>query len=416
MVLKMKDRADALVSSGSGHARERGRTHHSAEGAPRLASSRPHPPPFSGPLVGSSGVALPTAIFALLVVGVLVGTAFFVGRQEQLVGRNTVRAQQAFAAAEAGLHVQLGAWVASEATSLGTGDSMLFSGSVSASGWYRGSLRRLNDLLFLIRSEGFSADSAARQQVGMVVRLQPVGVSVAAALRTLTVLGMSGSSQVDGTDNVPSTWGGCPIPDAGVPGIQLPDAGQLAAAGCTSAACVAGNPPVDERPLTADSLLVLADGVVGDLRAQATKVIPSGGYRTIQPSSTGGICNTDDPDNWGSPAQPLGPCGRHFPLVWVDGDLAVNGVQGQGVLVVAGDLVVDGGFEFYGPVIVTGTLTTRGAGGHFFGGVVAGRVDLAQDEVTGTATIAFSSCALARAVRSLAAASPLRSRAWLVLY
>ena len=369
----------------------------------------------SRPWHRSSGAALPAAIFALLVVGVLVGTAFFLGRQEQLVGRNTVRSQQAFAAAEAGLHVQLGDWVTSSGNQLTAGDSIVFSGAVATSGWYRGSLRRLNDLLFLIRSEGFSADSAARQQLGMVVRLQPLGVRVVAALRTLTVTGMSGSSRVDGTDNVPGAWGGCPPPGSAVPGIQLPDAGTLTTVGCTDAACAAGNPPVEEQPLTADSLLALADGVVGDLRAQAVVAIP-GGYRRIQPSSTGGICNTDDPNNWGSPAQPLGPCGQHFPLVWVDGDLAVNGVQGQGVLVVDGDFVVDGGFEFYGPVIVTGTLATRGTGGHFFGGVVAAAIDLAQDEVTGRATIAFSSCAIGRAIRSTTAVKPLRSRGWLVLY
>ena len=371
------------------------------------AASRPWRP--------SSGAALPAAIFALLVVGVLVGTAFFLGRQEQLVGRNTVRSQQAFAAAEAGLHVQLGDWLASGGNQLVAGDSIVFSGTVATSGWYRGSLRRLNDLLFLIQSEGFSADSAARQQLGMVVRLQPVGIRVPAALRTLAVLGVSGSSLVDGTDNVPGVWGGCPPPGPAVPGIQLPDAEALETVACTSAACVTGNPPVEEWALTTDSLLALADGVVGDLKARATRVLP-GGNRTIQPSSTGGICNTDDPDNWGSPAQPLGPCGQYFPLVWVDGDLVVNGVQGQGILVVDGDFVVDGGFEFYGPVVVTGTLTTKGAGGHFVGGLAAARVDLMQDPVTATSTVSYSSCALARAIRATATAQPLRSRGWLVLY
>jgi hypothetical protein len=38
-------------------------------------------------------------------------------------------------------------------------------GTVTGTGWYRGTVRRLNDLLFLARSEGFSRDSTARQQV-----------------------------------------------------------------------------------------------------------------------------------------------------------------------------------------------------------------------------------------------------------
>jgi hypothetical protein len=47
------------------------------------------------PIANSRGVALPLAIFALVVIGILVGASFYIGRQEQTVGRNTVRLQQA---------------------------------------------------------------------------------------------------------------------------------------------------------------------------------------------------------------------------------------------------------------------------------------------------------------------------------
>jgi len=375
--------------------------------------SLPSLPSF--PSLASTGAALPLAIFALLVVGVLVGAAFLFGRQEQFIGRSTIRSQQAFGAAEAGMHLQLGAWAETGSNGLVTGDSASFEGALGSTGWYRGSIRRLNDLLFLVRSEGFSADSNARQQLGMIVRLRPIELRVSAALKTLDVWDIVGSSSIDGNDNLPPGWTGCPPPGSALPGIQLPSVALLSTVTCPIPGCVVGSPPVEERPLTSDSLMILRDGVVSDLRARATKVL-AGGYRRIEPSSTGGVCNVADPDNWGAPLQPAGACGGYFPGVWVDGGLTVNGVQGQGVLVVDGDLVVDGAFEFYGPVVVLGSLVTRGSGGHFLGGVVALSAELAQDAVIGTVTIGYSSCAVARAIQRTASVIPIRSRSWAVLY
>jgi PilX N-terminal len=362
-----------------------------------------------------AGAALPLAIVALLVVSVLVSAAFLVSRQEQLVGRSTMRSQQAFGAAEAGMHVQLGDWAATGSNDLAAGDSVSFEGPVGGSGWYRGSIRRLNDLLYLVRSEGFSADSTARQQVGMVLRRRPIELDISAALKTLDVRDLSGSSLIDGNDHLPPSWTGCPPPSVALPGLQLPSVGQLSALACSVAGCIVGSPSVEERPLTRDSLLRLRDGPVSSLRALASKVI-AGGYRRIQPSSTGGLCNAADADNWGSPLQPTGPCGSYFPAVWVDSALTINGLQGQGVLVVDGDLVVDGAFEFYGPVVVLGSLVTRGSGGHFLGGVVALSADLSQDALVGTVTIGYSSCAVDRAVRATSSVIPLRSRSWTILY
>jgi len=80
------------------------------------------------------------------------------------------------------------------------------------------------------------------------------------------------------------------------------------------------------------------------------------------------------------------------------------------VLVVDGDLDVQGGFEFYGPVIVKGRLSTQGTGGHFNGGLIAANINLDQNDVLGNAVIAV------RALQNTAAAAPLRSRSWANLY
>lgn len=362
------------------------------------------------------GVALPMAIFALVVIGVLVGASFFIGRQEQIVGRNTVRVQQAFAAAEAGMQTQVVNWDPQRYNRLAVGDSVTFGGVLTGTGWYRGNVRRLNNLLFLARAEGFSTDSTARQHVGMLLRLRPVELDITAALKTQGEVTVGGSSYTDGNDALPAGWTGCAALKPPLPGIQLPDSADITTAGCGGLSCVAGSPKVESDTTISDSTLTtFGDASFDDWRDLATKRI-TGGTRKIQPSTTGGQCNKADPNNWGAPLSPTSACGGYFPIVWVEGDLVVNGVQAQGVLLVNGDLDVQGGFQFYGPVLVKGRLSTQGTGGHFQGGVIAANVSLDQTSILGNAVINYSSCAIARALQNAAPAAPLRSRSWANLY
>jgi len=92
-----------------------------------------------------------------------------------------------------------------------------------------------------------------------------------------------------------------------------------------------------------------------------------------------------------------------------------NQDRGQGILIVNGKLDVQGGFEFYGPVIVRGALDTQGTGGHFNGGVIAANVDLDQSSVLGDAMVTYSSCAVARAVNGAASGAKLKERSWVNL-
>ncbi|MDH4046051.1 MAG: hypothetical protein OEW06_16510, partial [Gemmatimonadota bacterium] len=309
-------------------------------------------------------------------------------------------------------------WDPSVYNAMAVGDSAVFGGTITGSGWYRGSIRRLNDLLFLARSEGFSRDSNSRQQTGMLLRLRPVELDITAALKTQGQVKVGGSSFTDGNDNLPPGWTGCPALEPALPGIQLPDSSgsNFTTSGCGGLSCIAGNPKIEEDSTINDSTLTtFGDANFDDWEDLATKRI-TGGNRKIEPSVVGSQCNKADPNNLGSPLAPTGTCGGYFPITWVDGDLTVNGVQGQGVLLVNGDLDVQGGFEFYGPVIVKGRLSTQGTGGHFNGGVIAANVDLDQNTVLGNAVISFSSCALAKALQNSAPAAPLRSRSWANLY
>ena len=363
---------------------------------------------------GTRGIALPLAVFALVVVGALVAGAFFVARQEQGVGRNSVKLQQAFAAAEAGAQRTVADWSPDVFNALAAGETASIGGSLGAAGWYRGNVRRLNGQLFLVRAEGFSGDSTARQHVGLLVRLRPLEITLAAALATRGPTWVGGSSLVDGTDTPPPGWD-CEPSGPPVAGVLLANAADLATTGC-GPGCVQGAPPVQADPALTDSLLTTFGDVSFDgLASLATKTL-SGGRLLVEPVLAGSACDRTVPSNWGSPLDPAGPCGGYFPLIWSEGPLTLTGGAGQGVLVVNGDLEVGGGFQFAGPVIVRGSLRTAGAGGQFWGGVIAANDHLDQNAVLGDAIISYSSCSLSRALQASAGGALLRERSWVNLY
>lgn len=364
------------------------------------------------------GIALPLAIFALVIIGALVAGAFFVGLQDETVGRNTLKAQQAFSAADAGAQLTVANWDPMTMNFMSDGDSVSIGGTLTGNvGWYRGYVRRLNDQLFLVRSEGFSMDSTMRQRVGLLVRLRPVEINVKSALETQGALAIGGSSQIDGNDNVPGVWSDCPPAGSPLPGIRMTDSSLITTSGCGSLSCVDGSPKVEEDTTVSDSTLTtFGDMSFSDLESLATKIV-SGGNMKIEPSlNADASCNTGDDSNWGDPQNPTAACGNYWPIIWSDGDLNINGVEGQGVLIVNGDLNVQGGFEFYGPVIIKGTLSTQGTGGHFNGGVVAANINLEQNTVLGNAVVNFSSCALSKAMQNSSQASLIRDRSWVDLY
>jgi hypothetical protein len=363
------------------------------------------------------GIALAIAIFALVVIGALVAGAFFVGMQEQRVGLNTVKSQQDFSAAQEGAQLQVVNWLDNGYSTIAVAGSTTFNGDLAdGTGWYRGVVRRLNDLVFLVDTEGFSADTATRQKAGLLVRLRPLEVKINGALKTQGSISIGGSSQISGVDRYPEGWSGCSALEPSKTGIRTSDTSLISVKGGTLEDYVTGDPVVTEDSTINDSTLTtFGDADFDDLLSLANKVV-LGGNLKVQPSVTGSTCNSGVQTNWGSPLDPTGPCGNYFPFIYVQGDATINGVQGQGVLVVDGNLSVQGNFQFYGPVIVRGKLKTTGTGGHFNGGVLAANVNLEQNTVLGDAVISFSSCALMRALTASASASLMMERSWVNLY
>lgn len=367
---------------------------------------------------------LAASIFALAVIAALVTGAFFAARQEMRVGVNSRSSLRAFSAAEAGAAGALARWPANAWNSLVVGDSAALAGSLPGGGGsFAGSVLRLNDELFLVRVTGTDAAGLARRSLASLVRLQPLQVDVRAALTTRGSTTISGAALLDGRDANPASWADCPAagPDP-MAGVSVPSASDITYSGCESQSCIAGNPRVSADPGLGDSTF-FGFGELGwsALAAMATKVYRPGDVgplADLAPVGSATSCDVAAQDNWGDPHRAAGTagCWGYFPIIRVDGSLSITGGYGQGILLVSGDLVVEGGAEFFGLIMVRGSLTTSGAGGRLVGGVMAANVDGGQNSILGSTVISYSSCSLARALRNGAPVRQLRGRSWAELF
>jgi hypothetical protein len=299
------------------------------------------------------------------------------------------------------------------------GDSAMVNGTTaSGSGSYAGVVKRLNNNLFIVSVAGSDPNSGARQRVGAFVRLRTIDMDIRAALTTQGPTTVGGTSQISGFDQDPFGWTGCPQ-DSDLAAVRLPDSTDLTGVGsCRTFGCIGGDPDIEPDPTVADTTFFqYGDMDWQELTSYATVRLPPGTYQQILPSLLpAGTCDLSDMRNWGDPLNPTAPCGGYFPIIYVPGTLIVNTGYGQGILLVEGDLTVNGGFEFYGIVIVRGALSTAGQGGHFNGAVMAANVNLDNQSVLGDALVQYSQCAKVKALTNAAPGAQLRSRGWLYSY
>lgn len=366
------------------------------------------------------GVALIVSLIGIVMVGALVTGVFASGYVEQRTGENTRSMERAFAVAEYGLSETIAQWNILVYNRLNPGEVLSVSGTVpGGTGAYTGTVRRLNGEQFLIDITGRETRANARQRLGSLTKLRPLEIDIQAALTTRGTTRVGGSARVDASDHLPVGWTGCPPLESTKPGVRIPEDDDVEYSGsCAGGTCVTGVPKVLEDVTVDDGTFFDYGDLDWDaLTAMATKPLPTGSYTGIGPTLTAdGKCDVANPSNWGAPFDPLSPCANYFPIVYVPGNLSISGGRGQGLLLVEGDLQVQGGYEHFGVVIVKGNLKTTGTGGHFTGGVLAANVDLDQSSVLGDAIINYSSCAIAKAISFSSPGAPLRSRAWLQLY
>ena len=370
------------------------------------------------------GIALPLVMFVLVIVGVIITGSFYLARVELKTGDNTVAATQAAAIAEAGVDSVLANWNTGAYNTMAVGtQTTLTSVSMGGNASYTATLRRLNSSLFMVRADGrqnFPGGALqGRRQVLKLVRLDIPQINMNAAITTRTGLSVTGSSDVSGIDSIPNGWAGiCPPAGPTMPGIRDSSGNVTTGGSCAGASCIVGTPQILTDPtVTSNTFTQFGNTSFAQLAAQANFNV-SGTINSIAPATTGSpaVCNTAIGTNWGAPLAPASACGSYFPVIYAPGNVRLTGGAGQGILLVNGDLDISGGVEFYGPVIVMGTVRSTGTGGHIYGGVMSNNANFGTVLVSGNSVVNYSACTIARALQGVSTAAPLRERGWAQLY
>lgn len=376
------------------------------------------------------GMALAVAIFALIVVGLLVAAAFFAGNLEQRTGRNAVFASEAADAAESGTASVFASWdPALNGLAVGDSASVPISAPLGARITVMPSVVRLNDELYLVRSLGQRTDGTGRvlteRTVATVARLvTPVAAAGAAVTVTRPIAFAGGGFTVSGNDAAPDGWAGC-APGADQAGIRSAAA---TGAAVRDTARIAGVPRQVARDPTVTSAVFGSFGSrTFDQLARAASVvlasaIVAGGPAPAVKAGTLGRCDIADRMNWGEPrrsgAGQVPACARYFPVVYREGSLVLSrGGRGQGLLLVRGNLEIGGGFEWAGLIVATGGILVTGVGNRIEGAVLAqGALPGFQSGIGGSTSIRYSSCAIRAALAAAASAEPLTQRSWIQVY
>ena len=375
------------------------------------------------------GMALAVAIFALVVVGALVAGAFFAGTQEQRVGENQRRVLTSFGVAEAGAQERVLVWDPATMNKRPSypPDSVAIAATQApnGTGTYFGYSYKMGSNIFLLNvvgrdrstNAGATAGGAgAQQRVGLITRIAPIDFGIRASLTTQGSTSLSGNAQVNGADSVPTGWTNCDPPGPGQVGIR-DQGGNVTESGNAG---VTGNPVavVNDPTINNNTFTTFGGATFAQLAARATITLSGGTYKT-NPRFAGALCDKTDLLNWGDGVNPLSACGDYFPIIHIAGSATLNGDQGQGILLVDGDLNVQGSYQFFGIVIIQGDLKTAGGGStdaHFWGGVLAKNADLSIQNLSGKATLNYSSCSILMALQATSPISMMRSRGWTQLF
>lgn len=374
------------------------------------------------------GIALPVVIFTMVIIGAVVAGTFYLARQEARTGDNTMASVAAFEAAEAGVSQVIANWQPTSYNGIAPGSTVVLNtASLGGNATYTPTLSRLSPSLFLIRSAGRyqAGNSTPRslREVGVLARLDKPVLNMTSAITVRVGLKISGSSQVSGIDSVPAGWDpDCPPPGPLAPGIRDSSGNVQTSGACSGGSCITGSPKImTDTTITSNSFHQFGNVTFAQLAAGANKVI-TGTVNGLAPSVTNPpapavpACDYSVLNNWGDPLDPLGECYNYFPIIYAPGDVKLNGGVGQGMLLVGGNLDLTGGVEFYGPVIVQGTVKSTGTGGHINGGLMANNADLGVTLISGNSVVSFSSCSINRALTGASSVAPIEERSWSELY
>jgi Tfp pilus assembly protein PilX len=331
------------------------------------------------------GFALPLALMVMMILTVGVATAFTRVQSEARQDHDRQVRTDAFAYAESGLEqfaanrVQLGFTSAPPAVSESTRIAM-------QGGYADVVLRRVRNktatskAVYLLRSRGVRNGGSAAIMGSAMHTVTQYGfyregeMQVLSAWTSLTGLLKNGTAgTITGVDN-------CSVmPD--VAGVAVPDAGYVQSGG---ASVPTGTPPIlylGTPSQTSDAVKIDWDGIVNQNLIWPDLVYPT--------------------DPW--PNFAANP--NYYPVIRVNGDLSLPD-DGQGLLIVTGNMIINGSMRWKGVLLVGGTMYANG-NNNVLGAVISGlNVKLGMtvgmsDVGNGTKTYKYDSCEIEKTLGNL---------------
>ena len=368
------------------------------------------------------GFALMVAMIAMVIVGTLVAGALFVSTQEYRINRNTLNQERALVAAEAGMAQALQDWDPPtwSAQRMATdGDTMSLTYALPNGARADVRITRLNSLTFLLVSDGatntLDRQLNSRRRTGLLLRDKLPQLPQYGAFNGRNTTQLTGSLAISGNDAIPPGWAACDAGTVNRAAVANDVSTDVTSAGlCTGFTCASGTTAVQQQASLDDTLNLLAG--YNDFKVAANKIwdVPAGGLTVsiIQPSYNvaDGSCKLSDIKNWGDVdrANANTTCDTYFPVIYFRGTgttTLANG-QGQGVIIADGNLLINGQFEFYGPIIARGNVSTGGVGNKVYGTIIAANIGCTPTPTTpcnklaGTSSVQFSSCSLINSMRN----------------
>jgi Tfp pilus assembly protein PilX len=245
--------------------------------------------------------------------------------------------------------------------------------------------------IYVITSEGYTA-TGARKPV-RIEAAKPTRVTAPAALYTKSDTTIQGSSTfVNGNGT-----GACGL--SSVPGIIT-----MASVRQNGGPSITGSPSaiVEHSDINID-----VQSIIDGFKRKAA-------YHYDQPSTTYTGMSWGTPSTGATQQDPTS-CGEQN-IVWFDTKSTYvklsGGSSGCGILMVEGDLSVQGGFQWYGVVLVTGSITFTGGGGKNVTGAMLAGGTVSADLVGGDANVIYCS----RAVDDQTDNMPLLTLRWAEIF
>lgn len=363
------------------------------------------------------GLALLWTLATLILLSILATGAFHMALGDARRANDAQRATAVDQAANAAVYQLAALWPGTDLDSVPIGDTLPAATRTLGTVTTVTRALRSSTTTWWVTGTAFSPDSTSHEstlrRVALAARLVPPTLPTDAVLTARDSVEVIGSGEVAGRDTVAGALGAGCTAGAAAAGIATPDSTHLIKGNVT------GAPPVWQHPSIGSSALYLSFGSESwaDLTMRAQIVLPGGTTLTPAPSVSAGVCNRVTPGNWGDPLGG-GPCARWAPLIWVRGDVTLNGGAAQGLLLVDGTVTIAGGAEFHGVIAARNDLRS-GAGG----GVVLGAVLVADSAAyTGNHSLIGpglrlqrASCLVAAVLRRHAPLRPVRLRPWAVM-